>query len=184
MVSPAVDFALTLPETDPDRITLIGTSLGGYLAARAAAFEPRLAACILHDGVHSLSDTLGKLLTAPEAELLRITSGRWVVHNGLWTFGATDLDQLRELARAYTLAGVAGRITCPTLVLDAENDQFFRGQPDQVYAELSCPKRLIRFAEADGGGEHCHAGAAALWHRQAFDWLDATLTHTKRQVPA
>jgi dipeptidyl aminopeptidase/acylaminoacyl peptidase len=29
----------------------MGISLGGYLAARAAAFEKRIAACILNDGV-------------------------------------------------------------------------------------------------------------------------------------
>ncbi|HJP76988.1 MAG TPA: hypothetical protein VJ914_22150 [Pseudonocardiaceae bacterium] len=28
------------------------------------------------------------------------------------------------------------------------------------------------FAEADGGGEHCHEGALAVWHQRAFDWLD------------
>ncbi|MFD8866518.1 alpha/beta hydrolase family protein [Streptomyces sp. NPDC059590] len=48
VVTPAVDFALTLPEVDPERLTLVGTSLGGYLAARAAAFEHRIAACVLH----------------------------------------------------------------------------------------------------------------------------------------
>jgi cephalosporin-C deacetylase-like acetyl esterase len=36
---------------DPNRIALIGISLGGYLAARASAIESRIAACILDDGV-------------------------------------------------------------------------------------------------------------------------------------
>jgi dipeptidyl aminopeptidase/acylaminoacyl peptidase len=30
----------------------MGISMGGYLAARAAAFEHRIAACILDDGVY------------------------------------------------------------------------------------------------------------------------------------
>ena len=61
MVTPAVDFALTLPEVDPSRLALIGMSLGGYLAARAAAFEHRLVACVLYDGVcnaHAMVDGL------------------------------------------------------------------------------------------------------------------------------
>jgi hypothetical protein len=94
----------------------------------------------------------------------------------LWTFGCADLAELATAVKSYTLAGVADRITCPTLVLEAENDQFFKGQPQQVYDELTCPKDLYVFAEADGGGEHCHEGALAVWHQRAFDWLDTTFS--------
>jgi hypothetical protein len=50
-VTPVVDFALKQPSVDPKRIALMGVSLGGYLAPRAAAFEPRLAALIANDGI-------------------------------------------------------------------------------------------------------------------------------------
>ncbi|MFL6326832.1 MAG: alpha/beta hydrolase family protein [Nitrososphaeraceae archaeon] len=54
VVTPVVDYALTTrtKEIDPNRIALMGMSMGGYLAARAAAFEHRLSACILNDGVY------------------------------------------------------------------------------------------------------------------------------------
>ncbi|HEY0117217.1 MAG TPA: alpha/beta fold hydrolase [Cellulomonas sp.] len=51
VVSPVVDYALTLPDVDAHRLVLIGTSFGGHLAARAAAFEHRLAALVLNDGL-------------------------------------------------------------------------------------------------------------------------------------
>jgi hypothetical protein len=60
-------------------------------------------------------------------------------------------------------------------VLDAENDQFLRGQPQRVFDALTCPKELIRFREDEGAGEHCQQGAAFLWHQRAFDWLDTVL---------
>jgi alpha-beta hydrolase superfamily lysophospholipase len=44
----AVDYLLMRSEVDPERIALMGTSLGGYYAARAAAFEPRVKALIIH----------------------------------------------------------------------------------------------------------------------------------------
>jgi hypothetical protein len=55
VISPVVDYALTRSEIDPDRIAGFGYSLGGYLLARAAAFDYRLAALILDDGVHDLA---------------------------------------------------------------------------------------------------------------------------------
>lgn len=58
VVTPVVDLALTLPEADPERLVLLGMSLGGYLAARAAAFEHRLAACILYDGVWDVHEPI------------------------------------------------------------------------------------------------------------------------------
>jgi dipeptidyl aminopeptidase/acylaminoacyl peptidase len=54
VIGPVVDFALTRPEVDPDRIALMGISLGGYLAPRAASAEPRIAACIADPGEFSL----------------------------------------------------------------------------------------------------------------------------------
>jgi dienelactone hydrolase len=174
VITPVIDFALTLPQVDPDHIALVGTSLGGYLAARAVAFEHRVAAVILHDGVYGFGQAFGPTENVPMEALLANTGIRWALRNGLWTFGCADLDEMANAVKPYTLAGVIDKITCPTLVLEAENDQFFKGQPQQVYDELTCPKDLYFFAEADGGGEHCHEGALALWHQRAFDWLDNT----------
>jgi pimeloyl-ACP methyl ester carboxylesterase len=182
VVSPVVDFALALPEVDPGRLALIGTSLGGYLAARAAAFERRLAACVLHDGVYDFGEAVEAIHASAaqvpggmEALMAHSVSARWAVRNGLWTFGVTDADALVKATEAYTMAGIADRVTCPTLVLEAENDQFFKGQPERIFAELTCPKELIAFREDEGGGEHCHEGAIALFHQRAFDWLDTVL---------
>ena len=50
------------------------------------------------------------------------------------------------MTTSYTLDGVADRITCPTLVMDADNDQFLKGQPEQVHQKLSAPTTLITLA--------------------------------------
>lgn len=182
VVTPVVDFAVALPEVDADRLVLIGMSLGGYLAARAAAFEHRIAACVLDDGLYDYHYAVEAIIRAAdevpgglENLIAQSISVRWAVHNGMWTFGIPEAAELFKAFEAYTMEGIADQITCPTLVLDAENDQFFAGQPQRIFDALTCPKELILFRENEGGGEHCHEGAVALFHQSTFDWLDTVL---------
>src|ERR1700761_798595 len=56
VVTPVVDYLLTRPGTDPERIALIWLSFGGYLAPRAATAEHRLAAVISDCGPYDLFD--------------------------------------------------------------------------------------------------------------------------------
>ena len=57
-VTPAVDWLRARPDVDPHRIALMGMSMGGQLAPRAAAAEHRLAALIAYDGMYSFADML------------------------------------------------------------------------------------------------------------------------------
>ena len=50
---------------DPGAIVLMGMSMGGLLAPRAAAFEHRIAALVAYDGVYSLAQAAQHLLPAP-----------------------------------------------------------------------------------------------------------------------
>jgi pimeloyl-ACP methyl ester carboxylesterase len=189
VVTPVVDFALTLRGVDPERIALIGMSMGGYLAPRAAAFEPRIAACVAYDGVLSMAAAfLGALPPGLDSEQQVAamdsviahraeapSSMRWALSNALWVFkGGTTQELLDEIAK-YDLTDVAHQITCPTLVCEAEEDQFFLEQPRMLYEALQCPKTFLTFTAAEGAGEHCHEGALTLFHQRLFDWLDDTV---------
>lgn len=199
VVTPVIDFALTLPGIDPDRIALRGESLGGYLAPRAAAFEHRLAAVIANDGVYEFAapymqnvppsqrdkfvaalraSPFPQIDEAMYAAMDRSPVARWALTHGLWSFGcATPSDYLRK-ALDYSLAGgIAEQIRCPVLVCDAEDDLFFKGQPEQLYEHLTCEKMLLKFSSHDGAGAHCEVGAARFANAAIYDWLDETLEH-------
>jgi len=103
--------------------------------------------------------------------------------NGRWTLGVSDLDEWEKATAAYAMAGITDRITCPTLVLEAENDPFFKGQTQRLLDELTCQRELIAFREDEGAGEHCHEGALSLFHQRPFDWLDTVLAGRRSPAP-
>ncbi|MER5810738.1 alpha/beta fold hydrolase [Streptomyces sp. NPDC002033] len=197
VVTPVVDWLIAeRPEADPERIALLGLSMGGVLAPRAAAFEHRLAAVVAVDGVYDLGDISTQQLRMPRAEaeaLLRAEHApeadaafealmktnptmRWAMTHGTYVMDVRTPRQFLASYLDYTLAdGVAERITCPTLVCDAEDDLFFAGQAERLYEHLTCPKTLARFTVEEGAGAHCHTGAQRLAMGRIFDWLDTTL---------
>ena len=154
VVTPVIDYAVTRPEIDAGKITLFGYSLGGYLVARAAAFDHRVAALILDDGIYDFRTAFTRALTpflaswiadgrdeeaVPALSLLTTvnTSVRWAMNNGVWAFGASSYANLVRKSARYTLDGIADQITVPTLVMDAENDQFLKGEPQKVRQALT-----------------------------------------------
>jgi pimeloyl-ACP methyl ester carboxylesterase len=194
VVTPAVDWLVARPDVDPDRIALMGMSLGGLLASRAAATEHRLAALIAYDGLYSFADSIyrgvgpeimklvGEGLvtsdTKANALLEEFTSSkaqafapifRW----GMWSLGADSPAAVLRAVAPYTLERYASLITCPALVLDGENDP---GHASQLYEALRCKKTYHLFPTAEGGGEHCQEGVMSRLHQVVFDWLDTVLT--------
>ena len=108
-------------------------------------------------------------------EIATSTSLRWFIRNGLWAFGAGRVGELIRATPRYTLEGIADRIACTTLVLEAENDHVFAGEARRVAAALRCPHRHILLTDAEGAGEHCHEGAMLRFHQVAFDWLGSVM---------
>ncbi len=189
VVTPVLDYAISRPEVANDKIVMFGYSLGALLIARAAAFDPRPAALILDDGmidffeanITGMPPFMVEWLTQkqdeafiPVAHMLmsRSTSIRWSLQNGVWTFGASSVAEYLRKTSEYTLKGILDKITTPTLVLDAADDYYLKGQPQQVANGLTCPNTLITLTAEEGAAEHCHMGAMRRLHQVMFDWLD------------
>ncbi|GHS88389.1 dipeptidyl aminopeptidase [Actinomycetota bacterium] len=198
VVTPVLDWLLTTrAEVDPERVALLGISMGGLLAPRAAADEHRLAACIAVDGVYDLGiiatrempmprEQAEELLRAPDmpeidaaldAMMAQDPTARWAMTHGMYVTGTPTPRAFLARYLDFSLAdGVAERITCPTLVCEAEEDLFFAGQPELLFEHLTAPRSaLLRFTADEGAGAHCHSGTQRLAFGRIYDWLDEVL---------
>lgn len=187
VVTPVVNYLCTRPDVDSSRIALYGCSFGGYLAPRAAAFEHRLAACVADAALYDPA-TLSKKMFPPNIasalenddvailepffkKLQENTTQRFILGRGMWVHGATTPWEYFKMFQAYSLAGLAQNIQCPTFVAEAENDRR-RGGGKDLYNALQCPKEYVLFKASEGAGEHCEAGAREVFFQKMFDWLD------------
>ena len=85
--------------------------------------------------------------------------------------GLTDPFDLFTEVRKYQVRDVADRITTPLLTTDPDNEQFFPGQPRQLYDLLPGEKEIIEFTQAQGANFHCQPTGRRLTHTQMLDWL-------------
>ncbi|KAH8746199.1 Alpha/Beta hydrolase protein [Diaporthe sp. PMI_573] len=192
VVTPVMDYTLGRPEVESSKVVIFGWSMGGYLAARAAAGEHRAAALILDDGVFDFSsafynklpglaklmidrqwDSSIEVLTKPGLYL--DTQFKWGMLNAKWTFGAATVAEFFRKVKEYTLAGRVESIITPTLVLDAPDDHFLKGQPELLFEKLTCEKTLVQTTREEGASTHCHLGAFSRLHQVIFDHLSKTL---------
>lgn len=201
VVSPVVDYASKRDDVDDQRIALIGISLGGVLAPRAAAFEPRLAAVVAWDGVYDgglvpsdlvfrdagIEPTeLRRRLRAEEDEELDLLleqlaaerdTIRWVIDHGTWVMGAEHGRALFDRYGDFHLRdGVAESIACPVLVLEASDDFAFQGQPEMLMAHLTAPSELVSFSAEHGGSLHNQVDVFRQANAVIFNWLDGVLS--------
>jgi pimeloyl-ACP methyl ester carboxylesterase len=192
VISVVIDWAVGRGEVDPSKIVLIGESWGGYLAARAAAHDGRVALCVLDPAQIGLFRVMLSRLPLPEGLKRQLPQGpRWLVkalqalmdrmakrptagwalRRGMLTHGmATPWDYFVDAAR-YEQEDVIGKIACPTLVCDAESDDI-SAFSRRFFELLRCEKGYLRFTADEGAGEHCVSGNRSLFHERVFDWMD------------
>jgi pimeloyl-ACP methyl ester carboxylesterase len=194
VVTPVVDFALTLPEVDPARIALVGISQGGYWAPRAVAFEHRIAACVADPGVIDVSTSWLRALPPPMLELLKggqkaefdqymaeglkeDPAAAAEIAFRMRPFGMSSYYDVYAAVQQYNLTDVVGQIRCPMLITSPEGEQFWPGQSEQLHNALTSPKQLVEFTAAEGADLHCEPKNPGLRAQRILDWLDATLSH-------
>ena len=118
----AVDALTASGRVDAERIGIWGSSMGGFLALRAAGFEPRLRAAISSGGFYDFRDYR-----------------YWPISTQLNVMEDLMLESL-STAREYmehncTLDGVVDRIAVPYLVIHGARDDLLGVEEGRQMAE-------------------------------------------------
>ena len=158
-----IDYLESRDDVDLSRIAVCGSSLGGYYAARAAAFEHRLAAAISHGAIWSVNELWGE---ADESHGL--------ASHIKWVFGVGSMQEAFEKGKDFALEGVVENMRCPYLICHGGSDVLSVEQASKLHEHarargVDVTLRLI--GEEETGAEHCQHDNPTLGQEYMADWL-------------
>jgi pimeloyl-ACP methyl ester carboxylesterase len=179
------DWVLARADVDPKRLALVGWSLGGNFAPRAAAFEKRIKACIASTTTPNMQTSILEMLGLPgdqpyprnlEGKLDLSTVGNRFVAEGdmryrLGASAGTIAEFIDKLSK-YSLWGLEDKIICPYFNIGGQGEGQLAVDGQKFYDKLTCPKAQHIITTKEGGDAHCGVNNAGLEHQIIFDWLD------------
>ncbi len=154
------ELARAEPGIDAGRVALLGFSLGGAIAALAAAADRRVSAIVAVTPPYDPQSWLARAQPLLKRHLAALAGG---------------VDEMAELAEAFALPGVLERTRCPVLVLGAGRDL------------IVPPEEALRYCAAAGergtliwypDGSHGLYEALPEWTAEVARWLVMVLTST------
>jgi pimeloyl-ACP methyl ester carboxylesterase len=181
-----------------DDVTLIGGSLGGCLAIRAAAFEPRVRRVVANDILTNFFEAmLGQMKGSAQKELSallevgadhvvdklvgRVMKGSlvmdWGIEQGMFVTGtSTPSEFFREMQR-YRTDDVSVVVEQDVLLLAGAEDHYVPLQQldDQIRSLTHARSLTARvFTRDEQGHEHIQVGNYGLQFRVIKDWIELT----------
>jgi dienelactone hydrolase len=169
-----IDYLQTRSDVDSSRIGILGISLGGYYAPRAAAFEPRIKACVAWGGIWDYGAIWRKRW---ETQSKNVSVGHFQLP---WIMGTKTMEEAVERVQQWTLADVLPRLTQPFLLLHGDHDLLIPVEDARkaFAAAGSADKQLRIFTEAEGGAEHVQADEPDVARQLIADWFAQRLGTT------
>lgn len=183
-----------------NKMVLVGTSFGGYLGPRAAAFDDRFDGVVAYDvgydfGAVAENQTPGIALWLQKHEFHNTveflasikakfsSTFAWGNKNARWTFNTKNSSETLNTFRKFSLADVADKIKQDVLILAGTNDHFIPLNQVEIFKNSLTNARSIKtiiYDEEFGGAEHCQLGASTLWQADFFEWIKRFETNNSK----
>jgi len=175
-------------------VTIIGASLGGYLAPRAAAFEKRITKVIgwsifpdffeVIMGKSPFARNFMNLLFKLKIEGLfnpiykklmeKDELIKWGILHGLYAYGGKAPMDYARYIRKFTLKDIGDKITQDVLILGAKEDHFINPKLFHLEYDLLPNVRSLAFqlfTNQDDAGSHCNVGNMKLTLDTMITWI-------------
>jgi pimeloyl-ACP methyl ester carboxylesterase len=180
-----------------DDISLIGVSLGGYFACRAAAFDSRIKNVVLYDVIYDFYDCtlcrmgfFGKNLlkalvkTHAKSAINRIFDragkrnqmSKWLMEQAFFVNGINTPYEFLVKLRQYSTAKFSRQVSQNVLVMAGESDHYvplrmFGRQVQALKGAKSVQGRI--FKDSEQAGAHCQVGNLPLALDFIEQWLNS-----------
>jgi pimeloyl-ACP methyl ester carboxylesterase len=189
--------AAVLDHLNISSCTLLGLSLGGYLAPRAAAFEPRVKRLIAWGAMYDFfgcfkgrmnEQTFAGLSMLVESgareslneilykKMQEDTTARWSTEHGMHTCGGKDPFDFFSWAKQLHLRDVSPRIKQDTLIIAGSEDHLVPSELiwEQSAALVNARSITVRvFSKLENASEHCQVTNPGVVIGEIARWLDA-----------
>lgn len=178
-----------------EKVTIVGASLGGMLAPRAAAFEPRIRRVVgwsvFPDFLYVALSMMPKAMRGPVNTVMKRKMARepiidWGIRHGMYAYDAPDPFGYIKKLSDYKMTDIGPMLWQDMLVIGANRDHFI---PQSLYSmELdalpnvkSLTFRLM--TESEDAGSHCNVGNPKLVLDTVADWLNALSRRDAETIP-
>ena len=160
----AVDFLLSRPEVDSQRIFACGSSQGGGLTLITAALRPEIKGGVSgYPFLCCFPESMAMLRSYPYDEL-----------NCYARAYPERVPQMLETLRYYDAVNFVGWINCPMAVGIALEDEVCSPETSfAAYAGLAGPKELWLFPDSGHGNAHDYPAKEAEWLERQIKMLQA-----------
>jgi len=183
-----------------DNVTLIGISLGGYFAVRAAAFEKRIKRVVAWDVVYDFFECVmgrngmlryyiinglisvnvkGLINYIARKQMQRNEMEKFIYDQMMYTYGSkTVFDYLKTLKRYRCTKNVSRNVSQDVLLLAGSEDhviplRMYNRQFRALTNARSVEGRI--FTKEEHASNHCQLGNVGLALRFIIDWINTKL---------
>jgi pimeloyl-ACP methyl ester carboxylesterase len=154
----ALEVLAAHPEIDPQRLGVIGGSLGGLFALRTAAASSRVKACLAYASPFDITDGMKQMLPGVR------DCFNWVV-------GAKTEAEAYEAVQGFHLRDVLEEIACPVCLVHGTQDHLCKFTATyEIASRVTAPIQVLPLIDVDHEAAHpaipARANPGVEWRTQ------------------
>lgn len=168
-------------------LALMGISLGGYFATRAACYEPRIKLLIANSPILNLFDYLSSFLsfdpmTMPDSEDFGVTDLASIPDEAMsqqlkvqteqliTRFGQGSFKNTFKYLKEFNITNVIPELPIPCLALIGKDEGREPHKQFQTFTEIT-GATAYEFSQKEGASSHCQVGNVPFANAIVYDWL-------------